>query len=66
MVKRHKYDKGVDCAVCKAIVYKPNYIRVQLHKPLEDSTGRTKILKSFCLCQSCYSKKVLPFLEEIQ
>ena len=66
MAEKHKYDKGVDCVVCKNVVFKPDYIRFQLSKPLEDSTGRTKVIKSFCLCSSCYSKRVLPFLEELQ
>lgn len=66
MDKGHKYDKGVDCAICNKVVFKPNYIRVQLHRPLEESTGKTKVIKSFCLCSVCYTKNMQPFVEKLK
>lgn len=64
MKKKHKYAHGVSCEKCGTHCSKEEYIAIMHRKPIiEDTTGGSKIINSFNLCNSCYNS-YMNFIKE--
>lgn len=60
----HQLSKGVVCASCHKIAYKPRYKAVTIIAPLEkDKSGGRITIDRVNLCDKFYLEKLRPFIK---